>query len=83
MLIQSILEWKYWDAVLSCLVIIHLISEYWHYAWEYFSGRKKSNILKDIHKHRMNSTKTQRLKQLQKDVDCIKDCLGIKDDLKE
>jgi len=83
MSIQSIVKWEYWDAILSCLVIIHLISEYWHYAWEYFSGRNKSNILKDIHKHRMSSTKTQRLKQLQKDVDCIKKCLGIKDDLKE
>ncbi len=78
--INSIVKWQYWDAILSCLVIIHLVSEYWHYAWEYFSGRKESNILKDIQTHRMKSTKTQKLEQLQKDVNCIKKCLNIKDE---
>ena len=77
--IASIFEWKYWDAILSCLVIIHLISEYGHYAWEFISGQKEAKILEDILTHRKLSTKTQRLKQLQKDVDCIKKCLEIKD----
>ncbi len=50
-MVNSLLEWKYWDAILSILVIIHLISEYGHYIWEFVSGRRESNILKDIQIH--------------------------------
>jgi len=77
--IDSIVKWEYWDAILSCLVIIHLISEYGHYAWEFFSGKKDTEILEDILIHRKKSTKTEKLIKLQDDVDCIKKCLGIKD----
>jgi len=77
--IDSIIKWEYWDAILSCLVIIHLISEYGHYALEFFSGRKEAEILEDIQNHRKLSTKTQKLKQLQKDIDLIKKQLLIKE----
>jgi hypothetical protein len=77
--IDSIISWRYWDAILSMLVIIHLISEYGHYAWEFISGRKEAEILEDIQNHRKLSTKTQKLKQLQKDIDLIKKELLIKD----
>ena len=76
---DSIVKWEYWDAILSILVIVHLVSEYSHYAWEFISGRKEANILQDIQTHRMKSTKTKRLIQLQKDIDCIKKCLNIED----
>jgi len=77
--VHSIISWKYWDATLSCLVIIHLISEYWHYAWEYFSGRREKRILEDIHNHRKMSTKTEKLKKIQEDIDLIKETLMIKE----
>jgi hypothetical protein len=77
--IDSIISWRYWDAILSMLVIIHLISEYGHYAWEFISGRKEAEILEDIQNHRKLSTKTQKLKQLQKDIDLIKKELLIKE----
>lgn len=76
---DSIVKWEYWDAILSILVIIHLISEYGHYAWEFFSGKKDTEILEDILNHRKMSTKTKRLKQIQEDLNCIKECLNIKD----
>lgn len=76
--IDSIISWKYWDAILSILVIVHLISEYGHYAWEFISGRKNEKILEDIHNHRMKSDKTKRLKKLQTDMDLIKERLCIK-----
>jgi len=76
--IDSIISWKYWDAILSMLVIVHLISEYGHYIWEFISGRREANILKDIHSHRKNSTKTKRLKKIQDDLDLIKERLVIK-----
>jgi predicted small metal-binding protein len=75
--IDSIISWRYWDAILSMLVIIHLISEYGHYAWEFISGRKEAEILEDIQNHRKLSTKTQKLKQIQKDIDLIKKRLDI------
>lgn len=78
-LFDSIVAWKYWDAILSILVIIHLISEYGHYAWEFISGRKNEKILEDIHNHRKLSTKTKRLKKIQRDLDLIKDRLLIKE----
>jgi hypothetical protein len=77
--IDSIIKWEYWDAILSMLVIIHLISEYGHYAWEFISGRKEAEILEDIQNHRKLSTKTQKLKQIQKDIDLIKKQLLIKE----
>ncbi len=78
-IIDSMISWRYWDAILSILVIIHLISEYGHYAWEFVSGRREANILKDILAHRKMSTKTQRLEQIQKDLDLIKENLLIRE----
>jgi hypothetical protein len=75
--ILSIISWKYWDAILSILVIIHLISEYGHYAWEFISGRREAKILEDIQNHRKMSTKTQKLRQLQSDINLIKKKLDI------
>ena len=46
------------DAVLSCLVIIHLVTEYVHHALEFYHGIKDSKILPDILKHRKGSKKT-------------------------
>ena len=77
-LFTSLIEWKYWDAILSLLVIIHLISEYGHYAWEFVSGRREVSILNDILKHRKRSTKTEKLIGIQKDLDLIKEKLNIK-----
>lgn len=79
-LFTALIEWEYWDATLSLLVIIHLISEYGHYAWEFISGRRKTNILKDIQKHRKKSTKTHKLKNIQKDLNLIKEKLDIKNE---
>jgi hypothetical protein len=78
--ITSIFKWEYWDGILSCLVIIHLISEYGHYAWEFISGRREAKILEDIQNHRKMSTKTQKLKKLQRDLDLIKKKLEIDDE---
>ena len=78
-IINSLIDWKHWDALLSLLVIVHLVSEYWHYAWEYWSGRKKANILKDIQKYRKKSTKTKKLKQIQDDLNLIKKKLLIEE----
>jgi hypothetical protein len=75
--IDSIISWRYWDAILSMLVIIHLISEYGHYAWEFISGRREAKILEDIQNHRKMSTKTQKLRQLQSDINLIKKKLDI------
>lgn len=66
-----------WDAVLSCLVIFHLVTEYVHYFYEYASGRREKNILVDIQRHRMRSKKTAMLQQMQKDLDLIKAKLKI------
>jgi len=77
---SSIACWPYWDSILSLLVIIHLCSEYVHYFLEYFSGKKETNILKDIHIHRKSSNKTKRLQQIQSDLDLIKKVLKIKED---
>ena len=75
--ITSIFKWEYWDGILSCLVIIHLVSEYGHYAWEFFSGRRDAKMLEDILNHRKMSTKTQKLKRLQADINLIKKRLNI------
>ncbi len=77
---NSVIEWRYWDAILSILVIVHLISEYGHYAWEFISGRRDAKILEDIYNHRKKSTKTQKLQQLQRDIDLIKKRLLIKNE---
>ncbi len=78
--IDSIVKWYYWDAILSILVIIHLVSEYAHYTWEFVSGQREVKMLEDIHNHRKISTKTKRLKKLQTDIDLIKEKLEINDD---
>ncbi|MHA1800556.1 MAG: hypothetical protein ACTSWJ_02320 [Candidatus Heimdallarchaeaceae archaeon] len=78
-IVKSIAKWEYWNAILSVLVVIHLISEYWHYVWEYLTGRKEGKILEDIQNHRKMSTKTQKLKQIQRDLDLIKKRLAIND----
>lgn len=78
-IVDSVIGWRYWDAILSILVIVHLISEYGHYALEFISGRKKGEILEDIQNHRKLSTKTERLKKIQTDLDLIKKRLVIKE----
>jgi len=79
-LFTSLIEWKYWDAILSLLVIIHLISEYGHYIWEFISGRREADKLNDILKYRKKSTKTEKLIGIQKDLDLIKEKLDIKNE---
>lgn len=69
-----------WDCILSILVIVHLLTEYVHYTLEYIWGKREGNVLLDIQKHRKASQKTAALARLQKDVDLIKEKLGIKDD---
>ena len=66
-----------WDAILSCLVIFHLVTEYVHYIYEYCLGNREKNILVDIQRHRMRSHKTAMLIKMQKDLDLIKKELGI------
>ena len=66
-----------WDCILSVLVIVHLVTEYVHYVYEYMSGNREKNILADIQRHRIRSKKTQMLIQMQKDLTLIKEKLGI------
>jgi len=66
-----------WDCILSILVVIHLCTEYIHYAFEYICGKREGSILKDILSHRKASTKTEKLEQIQTDIDLIKEKLGI------
>ena len=66
-----------WDVILSCLVIFHLVTEYVHYIYEYMSGNREKNILVDIQRHRIRSHKTEMLKQMQRDIDLIKEKLEI------
>jgi len=73
-------------SILSVLVVVHLITEYFHYAWEFFTGRKENNLIKDILHYRKKSTKTTRLICLQcdvavlrEDIDLIKKKLEIED----
>jgi len=43
------MKWlEIWNIVLSILVTIHLISEYFHYIHEFISQRKKSKILLEL-----------------------------------
>lgn len=76
---NSIITWGYWDAILSCLIIIHLVSEYAHYGWEYITGRREAKILEDIHTFRKNSTKSEKIKKLQEDINLIKKRLLIEE----
>jgi len=76
-IMSSIINWQHWDFLLSVLVIIHLISEYGHYIWEFISGQRETNILKDIQTHRRKSTKTTRLICIQTDIALIKEKLNI------
>ena len=66
-----------WGMIVSFLVVFHLITEYFHYFWEWYTGRKEKNILEDIQNHRKQSTKTERLEKIQADLDLIKERLGI------
>lgn len=66
-----------WDCILSILVIVHLCTEYIHYIFEYVSGKREGNVLADIQKHRRESKKTEKLKQIQRDITLIKEKLGI------
>lgn len=79
-MIRSIID--FWTAnsasILSILVVAHLITEYFHYAWEFFTGRKEKNILSDILNHRQKSTKTAKLCDIQTDINLIKKHLGVK-----
>lgn len=79
-MIKSIID--FWTAnsasILSILVVVHLVTEYFHYAWEFFSGRKEKNKLDDILKHRRRSTKTAKLCDIQTDINSIKKHLGVK-----
>ncbi len=78
-LMQSLMAWEYWDAILSILVIVHLISEYGHYIWEFISGRKEAGVLDDILQHRKQSNKTERLIHIQDDLDEIKKHLNMEE----
>lgn len=66
-----------WDLILSILVTFHVTVEFIHYAHEYMSAKREKNFLKDIQEHRKKSTKTQKLIEIQKDLDLIKKCLDI------
>jgi hypothetical protein len=67
-----------WSIITSILVFFHLALELAHYIYEYFASRRGSNILIDIQRHRMHSHKTAMLVKMQKDIDEIKEKLGIK-----
>ncbi len=68
-----------WDVILSVLVTFHVIIEFIHYAHEFNSARKEKAYLKDIHDYRTKSTKTEKLIQIQKDIDLIKEHVQIKE----
>ena len=68
-----------WSFIASMLVVCHLALELAHYAYEYFSAKRGSNILIDIQRNRIRSKKTERLIKLQKDIDLIKEHLGIEE----
>ncbi len=82
---ESIL--KFWtsngDSILAVLVFVHLITEYFHYIWEFITGRREKNALADILKHRKRSTKTQRLIDIQTTLALLYDDMTlIKKELK-
>lgn len=66
-----------WSFIASILVFFHLALELTHYVYEYFAARRGKNILVDIQRHRLRSKKTAMLIQMQKDIDLIKEKLGI------
>ena len=68
-----------WDAILSVLVIFHLVTEYVHYVYEYISAKRGDSILIDIQRHRIRSKKTEMLIKMQRDLDLIKERLEIKE----
>lgn len=68
-----------WSIIASVLVFIHLSLELAHYVYDYFAARRGKNILVDIQRHRMRSRKTAMLVKMQKDLDSIKEKLGIKE----
>ena len=61
-----------WDFILSMLVIIHLVTEYVHYTFEFISGKREKGLLLDIQRHRVRSKKTEMLIKIQEDLDLIK-----------
>ncbi len=68
-----------WDLILSILVMFHVTVEFIHYGHEYVTARKEKNLLNDIVDHRKISTKTKKLIQIQKDLDLIKEKIGVKE----
>lgn len=68
-----------WSILSAILVFFHLSLELAHYVYEYLASRRGSNILIDIHRHRLRSKKTEKLIKLQKDIDLIKERLNIND----
>lgn len=66
-----------WSIIASVLVFFHLALELAHYVYEYFAARRGKNILVDIQRHRVRSKKTEMLKQMQKDINLIKERLEI------
>lgn len=69
-----------WDLILSILVMFHVVVEFIHYGHEYMSAKKEKHYLEDIHKHRKESTKTEKLIKLQNDMSLIKKHLNIIED---
>jgi len=70
-------NWKtVWEMILCVLVTFHLISEYFHYLWEFFSGRKNNKLLEDIRNHHYectNDTKLNRILEILENDDLSKD----------
>ncbi|KKL82453.1 hypothetical protein LCGC14_1984610 [marine sediment metagenome] len=66
-----------WSFIASILVFFHLALKLAHYTYEWFAARRGSNILIDIQRHRLRSRKTEKLIQIQKDINLIKNHLRI------
>ena len=71
---------SYGDSILAVLVFFHLITEYFHYVWEFITGNREAGKLDDILHHRNQSTKTHRLCCMQADIHLIKEHLGIEEE---
>ena len=59
------MDWKtIWEIILCVLVTFHLISEYFHYIWEFLSGRKNNKLLEAIHNHHHECTNDVKLNRI-------------------
>ena len=58
-------------------MFFHLALELAHYIYEYFAARRGKNILIDIQRHRLRSKKSEMLKDIQSDLNLIKEKLEI------